>query len=227
MEYKILGTVMPLVQLTLRRGEVITSQAGAMKWMDNTIEMKTSMAGGLGGMFKRKMMGESGFLNYFTATQDGDRIAFGHTFPGSIMAIDVTRQSLICQKRAFLCSTEGVELEIAFQKRLGSGFFGGEGFIMQELKGQGIAFVEIDGEAVELQLHSGQSIKVETGSVGMYESTVKMNVEMIKGFSNVLFGGEGLFLTTLTGPGKVWVQTMPIQSMAGEMFPYLPTPPKR
>ncbi|MCC5909502.1 MAG: AIM24 family protein [Clostridiaceae bacterium] len=124
MEYKILGSVMPLVQLTLKKGEVIKSQAGAMKWMDSTIEMKTSMDGGVGGFFKRKMMGESGFLNFFKAEKDGECIAFGHTFPGHIVAIDVSKQSIVCQKRAFLCSTEGVELEIAFQKRLGSGFFG-------------------------------------------------------------------------------------------------------
>lgn len=217
---------MPLLQITLGKGEVIKCQAGAMKWMDATVEMKTEMDGGIGGFFKRKIMGESGFMNFFRAERDGDRIAFGHTFPGYIIPIDVTQRSIICQKRAFLCATEAVELEIAFQKRLGSGFFGGEGFIMQELKGSGMAFVEIDGEAVEIELERGQSIKVETGAVGMYESTVNMSIEMVKGFSNILFGGEGLFLTTLTGPGKVWLQTMSIQSMAGEIFPFLPTPSK-
>lgn len=226
MNYKIIGSTMPLLQVTLSRGEVIKCQAGAMKWMDAAVEMKTEMDGGIGGFFKRKIMGESGFMNFFRAERDGDRIAFGHTFPGYIIPIDVTQRSIICQKRAFLCATEEVELEIAFQKRLGSGFFGGEGFIMQELKGKGTAFVEIDGEAVEIELERGQSIKVETGAVGMYESTVNMNIEMVKGFSNILFGGEGLFLTTLTGPGKVWIQTMPIQSMAGELFPFLPTPSK-
>lgn len=222
MEYKIVGTTMPLVEITLSRGEVIKSQAGAMKWMDDSVDMQTNMDGGFGGFFKRKVMGESGFINYFKATRDKDRIAFGHTFPGNIIAVDVNKHSLVCQRRAFLCSTEGVELNIAFQKRLGTGFFGGEGFIMQELKGNGIAFVEIDGEAIEIDLAKGQTIKVETGSVGMFESTVEMNIETVKGFKNVLFGGEGLFLTRLTGPGKVWIQTMPIQSVAGELFPYLP-----
>ncbi|SET09766.1 TIGR00266 family protein [Natronincola peptidivorans] len=226
MNYKIIGSTMPLVEMTLSRGEVIKCQAGAMKWMDATVEMKTSMDGGVGGFLKRKVMGESGFMNFFTAQQDGDRIAFGHTFPGHIIPVDVSKRSIICQKRAFLCATEGVDLEIAFQRRLGSGFFGGEGFVMQELKGTGLAFVEIDGEAYEMDLAAGQSIKVETGSVGMYEATVDMNIEMIKGFRNMLFGGEGMFLTTLTGPGKVWIQTMPIQSMAGEMYPFLPTPSK-
>ncbi|ABR50311.1 protein of unknown function DUF124 [Alkaliphilus metalliredigens QYMF] len=227
MEYKLVGTTMPLIELTLQKGETIKSQSGAMKWMDSMVDMRTSMNGGIGGLFKRKLMGESGFLNFFQATSNGQRIAFGHTFPGHIIPIDVTNRSIICQKRSFLCSTEEVELEIAFQKRLGSGFFGGEGFIMQELRGKGMAFVEIDGESVEIQLKAGESIKVETGSVGMYESTIQMSVEMVKGFSNMLFGGEGLFLTTLTGPGLVWIQTMPIQSMAGEMYPYLPTPSNR
>ncbi|KAB3534802.1 TIGR00266 family protein [Alkaliphilus pronyensis] len=222
MEYKIIGTTMPLLQLTLKRGEVIKSQAGAMKWMDSSVEMKTSMDGGVGGFLKRKFMGESGFLNYFEALNDGDRIAFGHTFPGHIIPVQVDKQSLVCQKRSFLCSTNDVNVEIVFQKKIGTGFFGGEGFIMQELKGSGMAFIEIDGECVELQLKAGESIKVDTGAVGMYESSVTMNIEMIKGFSNILFGGEGLFLTTLTGPGKVWLQTMPIQNMAGELFAFLP-----
>jgi len=222
MKYRVVGTTMPIVELTLNRGQVIKSQSGAMKWMDDTVEMNTNMDGGLGGFFKRTVMGESGFLNFYKATKDGDRIAFGHTFPGTIIAIDVSKQSLICQKRSYLCSTEDVELNIVFQKRLGTGFFGGEGFIMQELKGSGIAFIEIDGESIEIDLARGETIKVDTGSVGMYESTVEMNVEMVKGVKNVIFGGEGLFLTRLKGPGKVWLQTMPIQSMAGELFPYLP-----
>ncbi|KAB3530705.1 TIGR00266 family protein [Alkaliphilus serpentinus] len=222
MDYKIIGSVMPLLQLTLNKGELIKCQSGAMVWMDNGISMKTSMDGGVGGFLKRKLMGESGFLNFFEAQATGQRIAFGHTFPGHIIPVSVDKQSIICQKRSFLCSTEGVETSIAFQKKIGTGFFGGEGFIMQELKGNGMAFVEIDGESVMLELAAGESIKVDTGAVGMYESSVNMSVEMVKGFSNIVFGGEGLFLTTLTGPGKVWIQTMPIQNMAGELFPYLP-----
>jgi uncharacterized protein (TIGR00266 family) len=224
MEYEIQGTTMPLVQLTLKRGETIQSQSGAMKWMDASVQMRTSMAGGLGGFLKRKISGESGFLNYFDAQEDGSRIAFGHTFPGNILPLDVSKVSIICQRRAFLCAESTVDMDIIFQRRLGTGFFGGEGFILQELKGSGIAFVEIDGECLNLDLTAGQSVKVETGAVGMYESTVKMNIEMVKGFSNVLFGGEGLFLTTLTGPGRIWLQTMPIQSMVAEMSPYLPKP---
>lgn len=224
MEYRILGTVMPVVEITLQRGEVLKSQAGAMKWMNESINMSTNMDGGVGGFLKRSLMGESGFLNFFEATKEDAKIAFGHSFPGNIVAVDVSRQSIICQRRAFLCSTSDVEMEITFQKRLGTGFFGGEGFIMQRLSGSGIAFVEIDGEAIELELKTGEAIKVETGAVGMYESTVTMDIEAVKGFKNVLFGGEGLFLTRLQGPGRVWIQTMGIQSLAGELIPFLPRP---
>lgn len=212
---------MPLIEMTLKTGETIKSQAGAMKWMDSHVEMETNLSGGVGGLFKRKLMGESAFLNYFRATRDGSRISFGHNFPGTIIPIDVSRQSIICQKRAFLCSTENVDLEITFQRRISAGFFGGEGFIMQRLNGHGTAFVELDGEAVVVDLGVGEAIKVETGSVGMYEDTVQMEVGMVKGFKNMLFGGEGLFITTLTGPGKVWIQTTPIQSLAAELSPYL------
>ena len=224
MEYKIIGTTMPVVEITLKRGEKLCSQSGAMKWMTRDIEMNTGMAGGLAGAFRRKLAGESAFLNYFTAHQDGAKVAFGHTFPGHILPVDVDTQSVVCQKRAFLCSTEHVELNIAFQRRLGAGFFGGEGFIMQKISGNGTAFVEIDGECIEMDLAPGESIKVETGAVGMFQESVNFNIERVKGFTNVLFGGEGLFLTTLTGPGKVWLQTMPIQSMVAEMSGYLPKP---
>lgn len=226
MEYKIIGTIMPLVEFTLNRGEAIQSQTGAMKYMSDEIKMSTNMTGGLGGFIKRSLMGESGFLNFFECEKDNSKIAFGHTFPGKILPMEIGTKSIICQKRSYLCSTGNIALDIAFQKKLGTGFFGGEGFIMQRISGNGMAFIELDGEFVEINLSSNEKIKVETGAVGMFEETVNMNIEMIKGVSNMLFGGEGLFLTTLTGPGKVWIQTMAIQSMAGELFPYLPMPNK-
>lgn len=227
MKYEFIGSVMPLLQLTLDREETIGCQSGSMKWMDETIEMQTKMAGGVGGFLKRKFMGESGFMNYFKSGRDGSRIALGHTYPGKIIPLQVGSRSLICQKRAFLAAEPEVELEITFQRRLGAGLFGGEGFIMQKLKGSGMAFVEIDGEVQELQLERGQSIKAETGAVAMYEDTVSMNVETVKGVSNLLFGEEGLFLTVLTGPGKVWIQTLSISGLAAEIFPYLPIPEKK
>ncbi|MEJ6950756.1 TIGR00266 family protein [Natronospora cellulosivora (SeqCode)] len=224
MEYKIIGNVMPLVEFNLERGEIIRSEAGAMKFMDGDMKMETQAQGGVGGFIKRKMMGETGFLNIYTAVRDYNRIAFGHSFPGHIIPVEITNRSIICQKRTFLCATEGVDLEVYLQKRLGTGIFGGEGFVLQRLVGEGLAFTEIDGEVVEIELESGQSIKVETGSVGMFEESVDMNIERVKGFKNMLFGGEGLFLTTLRGPGKVWLQTMPIQSMVGELTPFLNIP---
>ena len=226
MDYKIIGTTMPVVECTLNAGEKLQCQVGAMKYMDNGMEMKTGSAGGVGGFIKRKLAGESGFLNVYTATANGQRVAFGHTFPGNIFAFNIGQTSIICQRRSFLASEPGVELQIAFQKKLGAGFFGGEGFIMQKLTGSGLALVELDGEVIELDLKQGEKLKVETGAVGMYEASVNMDIEMVKGLGNMLFGGEGLFLTTLTGPGKVWLQTMSIQSMAQELYPFLPTSKK-
>lgn len=226
MKYQILGSTMPMLECTLEAGDKMHSQPGAMKYMDYGVAMKTGVQGGVGGFFKRAISGESGFMNTFEATATGQRVAFGHTYPGSIMPIDVTKTDIICQKRAFLAAEDGVTFDIAIQRRLGSGFFGGEGFIMQRLGGHGTAFVEIDGETVELQLQPGQKIQVETGAVAMFEHGVDMNIEMVKGLSNVFFGGEGLFLTTLTGPGKVWLQSMSIQRLASELYPYLPTAKK-
>lgn len=223
MKYEIHGTTMPVVECTLDKGENILCQLGAMKYMDGGLTMKTRAAGGLGGMLKRGLTGESLFLNTYTATEGGQRIAFGHTLPGKIIPVDVTAAAIVCQRRAFLASESTVELQIAFQRRLSTGFFGGEGFIMQRLAGQGLAMVELDGEIIEHTLAPGQKLRVETGAVGMFESSVQMDIEMIKGFSNMMFGGEGLFLTTLTGPGRVWLQTMSIQTLAAELQPYLHT----
>ncbi|TVR66143.1 MAG: TIGR00266 family protein [Spirochaetaceae bacterium] len=226
MDYRILGTTMPILECTLGLGETILAQPGAMKYMDEGISMKTGVHGGIGGFLKRTVTGESGFMTTFEAIRDHQRLAFGHTFPGTILTLDVRERDFVCQKRAFLACTPDVTFDIAIQRRLGSGFFGGEGFVMQRLGGNGTAFVELDGETVELQLDPGQKVRVETGAVAMFESTVDMNIETVKGLGNILFGGEGLFLTTLTGPGRVWLQTMSIQSLAGEIFPYLPKPGK-
>jgi uncharacterized protein (TIGR00266 family) len=227
MEYRIIGTTMPLVEITLEKGETVKSQAGAMKWMTKNILMETSISGGVVGAVKRKIVGEGIFFNFFTGRVDGTTVAFGHTYPGRIIPLDVSNTSYICQQRAFLCASETVKLDVALQKKLRVGFFGGEGFIMQRLSGKGVAFLEIDGECVEIDLQRGESIKVETGSVGAIENSVQMNIEMVKGLGNIFFGGEGLFLTTLTGPGKVWLQTMPIQNMARELSRYLHKPQLR
>lgn len=223
MDYSIIGSSMPVAECTLSAGETLQCQAGAMKYMDGDVSMKTAVQGGLGGFLKRRMTGESGFLNYYTAERNGSRVAVGHTFPGKILPVDVGAHEYICQKRTFLAAEEGVDFEIVVQRKLGVGIFGGEGFIMQKLHGSGTALLEIDGELVELELTSGQTLKVETGALAVMESTVHMEIERVKGVSNFLFGGEGLFLTTLQGPGKVWLQTMSIQSLAGELSPFLPS----
>ena len=224
MKFEIHGTYMPVVECRLDAEESLQCQAGAMKYMDDGVEMKTGVQGGLGGFVKRRMMGEKGFLNFYKATRNGRRVAFGHTYPGRIIPVDVGAVDYVCQKRAFLAAEMSVDLDIVFQRRLGAGFFGGEGFIMQKLVGRGTAFLEIDGETIELSLAPGEVIKVETGALAFMESSVTFDIERIKGMSNFLFGGEGLFLTTLKGPGRVWLQTMSIQTLAGEIYPYLPIP---
>jgi uncharacterized protein (TIGR00266 family) len=222
MKYEIKGTTMPVVECVLAAGETLQCQSGAMKYMDADVEMKTGVQGGLGGFVKRKIAGEKGFLNYYTAVRGGSRVALGHTYPGKILPVEVGDVDYICQKRAFLGGVATVELDLVIQKKIGAGVFGGEGFIMERLKGSGTAFLEIDGELIELSLKDGESIKVETGALAFMESGVSLDVEMVKGVTNFLFGGEGLFLTTLTGPGKVWLQTMSIRSLAGEIHPSLP-----
>lgn len=223
MDYRILGSVMPMLETKLSKNERLYAQSGAMQWMDQGIKMETQMKGGLVGALKRSVSGENMFVVNFSAQTDGATVAFGHTYPGQIIPIDVSEQTILCQQRAFLCAQETVEYDIAVQKRLGAGFFGGEGFILQKFSGRGMAFIEIDGECVEKKLGPGETIRVETGSLGAMDEGVDMNIERVKGFRNMFMGGEGLFVTTLTGPGRVWLQTMPIQSLTGEIFQFMPT----
>ncbi|MFO7953114.1 MAG: TIGR00266 family protein [Bacillota bacterium] len=221
--YRVLGSVMPMVEIKLGNNERLYAQSGAMQWMDHNIKMDTEMKGGIFGALKRRVSGEDMFVQYFTGLTDGAIVAFGHTYPGNIIPLDISSQPIICQRRAFLCAFETVNYDVYFQKRLGAGFFGGEGFIMQKLSGYGTAFIEIDGECVEKELAAGEKISVETGSVGAFEESIDFNIERVKGVKNMFLGGEGMFLTTLTGPGKIWLQTMPIQNMTAEMSQYLPS----
>jgi len=221
--YQVLGSVMPMVEIKLKQNERLYAQSGAMQWMDHNIQMDTEMKGGVFGALKRQVSGEAMFVQYFTGLADGAVVAFGHTYPGNIIPVDVSRQPIICQRRAFLCAFETVSYDVYFQRRIGAGFFGGEGFIMQKLSGHGTAFVEIDGECIKKELAAGEKISVETGSVGAFEESVDFNIERVKGIKNMFLGGEGMFLTTLTGPGTIWLQTMPIQSMTAELFQYLPS----
>jgi uncharacterized protein (TIGR00266 family) len=224
MEYKIIGSTLQAVILELDPGEMVYSESGGMSWMSTNIDMKTSgRGGGLGGALKRAVSGESLFLVEYTSLNGKGVVAFASDFPGKIVPVELGQgQEMICQKTAFLCAEKSVGLDIHFRRRLGAGFFGGEGFIMQKLTGPGVAFVCLDGEIVEYTLQANQSIKVDTGHVAMYEPSISFDVEMIKGFSNMFFGGEGLFLATLKGPGRVWLQTMPTSNLARAVAPYLP-----
>jgi uncharacterized protein (TIGR00266 family) len=225
MEYQIIGTTLQAVILELDPGETVYSESGGMAWMSGNIGMQTSgRGGGLGGMFKRAISGESLFLVEYTSQGGKGIVAFASDFPGKIVPVNLAPgQQMIAQKQAFLCAEKTVAMDIHFRKKLGAGFFGGEGFIMQKLTGPGIAFVCLDGEIMEYTLGPDQVLKVDTGHVAMYEPTVAFDVEMMKGFKNILFGGEGLFLATLRGPGRIWLQTMPTMNLAKAIAAYLPS----
>ncbi len=222
MQYEIVGTPFPAVVCTLQRGEQMKTEKGSMVWMDPCMKMETSGGGGLGKMFGKLMSGESMFQNIYTAQSDG-RIAFGSSFPGQILPIQIAPgQHFVAQKMAFLASEMGVELAVHFSQKLGRGFFGGEGFIMQRLSGQGTAFLECDGSLVRYELAAGQSMVVDTGNVLGFTGGVEMRVEKIQGMKNIAFGGEGLFNTILTGPGTIFLQTMPLATVADTIAAHLP-----
>ncbi len=224
MRYEIRGDGLPVVMMELDRGESVFTESGGMGWMSNEIDMSTNMEGGLFGGIARKLSGESLFMTTYTSRANGSKIAFPSSMPGKIIDMKLGNgQSIICQKKTFLCAERSVNLEMHFRKRLGSGLFGGEGFILQRISGPGIAFMEIDGEVVEYELAPGEILKVDTGHVAMFEPTVDFDIEMVKGFKNIFFGGEGLFLAKLKGPGKVWLQTMPIMNLAREIIPFIPS----
>lgn len=222
MKYEITGGAFPIVTCHLESGEQMITESGSMVWMTPNMEMQTS-GGGIGKIFSRMISGENIFQNIYTARGDG-MITFGSSFPGRIMPVAISPgHEMIVQKSAFLCAEFGVELSIHFSKKLGAGFFGGEGFILQRLSGQGMAFVEIDGELVEYELAAGQQMIVDTGNVAGFEPSVSMDIQQVQGLKNMVFGGEGLFNTVLTGPGKIWLQTMPISSVAMAILPFIPT----
>lgn len=222
MRYEIIGEPMPVVVCNLSGGESMITERGSMCWMSPNMEMQTA-AGGMGKAFGRMFSGESMFQNIYTARGDG-MIAFASSFPGSIRAVEITPdRPVIAQKSAFLASESGVELSVFFQKKFGAGLFGGEGFIMQKLSGRGTVFLEVDGYAVEYDLKPGQSIIVDTGNLCMVDATCSIDVQTVKGVKNVLFGGEGLFNTVVTGPGKVVLQTMPVSGMAAALQPFFNT----
>ena len=224
MEYQIEGAPLPVVICQLEAGETMLTERGSMSWMTPNMKMETSTNGGLGKAFGRMLSGDSIFQNRYTAQGGQGLIAFASSFPGSIRAFDIgPGRELVVQKSGFLASEAGVQLSVFFQKKLGSGFFGGEGFIMQRLSGKGMAFVEIDGYAVEYDLDPGEKLVVDTGYLAAMSGSCSIDIQTVPGIKNKLFGGEGFFNTVVTGPGKVILQTMPISTVAGALRPFFPT----
>ena len=225
-KYHILGTVQQTLAVEIQPNQTIFSDAGAMSWMTTTVNMNTTMGGGgLGGMLKRAVSGASAFIIDFTATGAPGQAAFSTDFPGKILPIELDAgQSVILHKHAFLCAEKSATLDVFFTRKLGAGMFGGEGFILQKLTGPGIIFAELDGDAIEYNLKPGEVMKVEPGHVAMFEGSVTFDIQMIKGMTNILLGGEGLFLATLTGPGRIWLHSMTVSKMAHRLVEYLPKP---
>lgn len=224
MKYEIYGTTLQTLDITLSQGESVFTESGGMAWMTGEIEMSTNTRGGLMKGLARSLAGESLFLTTYTCTGPGGLITFTPEAPGSIMPVELAAgQSRICQKDAFMVAEESVELEVHFRRKLGTGLFGGEGFILQKLTGPGIAWVEIAGELRSYSLKPGQTMKVDPGHIAMYEPTVDYDINRVKGVRNILFGGEGLFLATLTGPGRVWLQSLPLANLASKIAQYIPT----
>lgn len=223
MEHKIIGQTVPAVEFTLNKGESLYTQSGAMTWMSPQISLETSTKGGIMKGLGRVFSGESLFMNTYTASEDGQKIAFASTVPGGILNINLTNHpGLIVQKGSFLCAEPTVELKVAFRKKFSAGLFGGEGFILEDISGEGNVFLEVDGDQITKELQEGEVIKVDTGNVVAFDKTVKYEVETVKGVKNVLFGGEGLFLTKLTGPGKVILQTQNFNDFAGRIIKLVP-----
>jgi len=224
MKYEIVGEPLPVVTCHVNSGETLITERGSMSWMSPNMKMETSTNGGIGKALGRMFSGDSIFQNRYTAIGGEGLIAFASSFPGSIRALDIgPGNNMIVQKSAFLASEAGVVLSLHFQKKLGAGLFGGEGFIMQKLSGQGIAFIEIDGYAVEYILQPGQQMILDTGYLAAMTESCTMEIHTVPGLKNMVFGGEGIFNTVVTGPGKIILQTMPVSNVAATIRPFIPT----
>lgn len=224
MRYNISGTVMQTVEIDLSPGETIYSQTHAMSWMNDGVNMHTNTGGGLFAGLKRSLTGGTFFVTDFSGTRAGAHVAFAPRFPGAILARQLAPgEALICRKETFLCAEKSVTLELAWQQRIGTGFFGGAGFILQKVIGPGTVFLDLSGEVVHKSLAPGERLLVHAGHVGVHAPTVNFDIQMVPGFRNILFGGEGLFLASLTGPGDVFLQSMPIMNLAEALAQYLPS----
>ena len=227
MRYEIKGDTLPVVICHLEAGERMITERGSMAWMSPNMKMETSTNGGFGKAFGRMFSGEAMFQNIYTAQGGNGLIAFASSFPGSIKAFEIgPGQEYIFQKKAFLASEPGVNISVHFHKKVASGLFGGEGFILQKVSGNGIVFAEFDGHVVEYELQPGQQIVIDSGYLAAMSVTCQMDIQTVPGLKNIVFGGEGLFNTVITGPGHVWLQTMPISSVADSLRPYFPTSSK-
>ena len=224
MRYEIVGGSFPAVNMILDRDETVITQSGAMAWCDSSIDMSTNAEGGLLKSIGRMFSGASLMFVRHTATEDGSKITFSASFPGTIKEFVVDEDhEYIAQKSAFLVAQDSVNIDATINKNFWAGLLGGEGFVLQKFTGNGLLLAEIDGSVVELDLKAGESIKVETGHVALFDANVQYDVESVRGFKNIFFGGQGLFLTTLTGPGKVWLQTLTAQDMAQKLIPFMPS----
>lgn len=223
MNYNISGENLPVLTLKLEAGEGIKSSSGALGWMNGAVRMSTDMDGGLFKGIGRMLAGESFFFCHYKSEKAGGILAIPSSLPGCIIPMELSEGSgIIAQKKAFMCAEESVGVAIAFTKKLSTGFFGGEGFILQRISGPGLAFFEIDGAVTEYVLAPGEVMRVDTGHIAMFEETVSYEIELVKGVKNMLFGGEGLFLAVLRGPGKIWLQSMPVAKLAALIIPFIP-----
>lgn len=223
MKYSIQGETLPVVICELESGESMITESGAMAWMSPNMKMETTSNGGIGKVFGRMFSGENMFQNRYTAQGGNGLIAFASSFPGSIKAFEVgPGRDYIFQKKTFLAGEKGIDISVHFQKKFASGLFGGEGFILQKISGRGIVFAEFDGHVVEYDLKPGQQIVIDTGYLAAMDATCQIDIQTVPGLKNVVFGGEGIFHTVVTGPGRIWLQTMPIYNVAGAIRPYIP-----
>lgn len=223
MKYRIEGETLPVVICDLESGEEMICEGGSMAWMSPNMKMETTSNGGIKKAIGRMFSGEKIFQNRYTAENGNGMIAFASSFPGSIKAFEIKPgNEIILQKRSFLAGEKGIELSVHINKKLGAGFFGGEGFVMQKVSGSGTIFAEFDGHIVEYELHQGEQIVIDTGHVAAMTGGCGMDIQRVKGAKNIFFGSEGLFLTTVTGPGTLWLQTMPLVNVANALIPFLP-----
>ena len=224
MQFKIEGDPFPTLEISLKKGESIFTEAGAMAWMSEGLNVSANTRGGLMKGLGRALAGESLFMTTYESQSDNAWVTFTIGAPGRIKEFHLEAgQSLICQKDTFLCAEQGVSVEMHFRKQLGAGIFGGEGFILQKISGPGIVFLEIPGDLQERTLAAGEKILIDPGHIAFFEPSVNYDISMVKGIKNVLFAGEGLFLATLSGPGRVWLETLPLSNLAAKLKKYIPT----